>query len=146
MIKVYTIGFTQKNAKEFFNLLVSNSVKSLVDTRISNNSQLAGFAKSEDLAFFSQKIGNMHYSHNIDLAPTKDLLTKFRKKEISWDDYEIEYLNLLDIRKISSKINYEDLNDSCFLCSEHTPEHCHRRLLVEYLQKVDSNIEIKHLY
>ncbi len=146
MIKVYTIGFTQKNAKEFFNLLVSNSVKSLVDTRISNNSQLAGFAKSEDLAFFSQEIGNIHYSHNIDLAPTKDLLTKFRKKEISWDDYETEYLNLLDIRKISSKTNYEDLNDSCFLCSEHKPEHCHRRLLVEYLQKVDSNIKIKHLY
>ena len=119
MIFITKIGFTKKNAKEFFNLLVSNSVKRLVDTRFSNNSQLAGFAKSDDLAFFSQEIGNISYSHNIDLAPSKDLLTRFRKKEISWDEYEVEYLNLLDIRKISTKTNYENLNDDCFLCSEH---------------------------
>ena len=145
MIKLYTIGFTQKNAKKFFNLLTSNSVKNIVDTRINNTSQLAGFAKSDDLSFFVQKIGNMNYSHDVDLAPTKDLLSKYRKKEISWEEYEIEYLNLLDIRKISTKIITEDMNGDCLLCSEHEPDFCHRRLLAEYLQKVNSNIDIIHL-
>ena len=145
MIKLYTIGFTKKNAEEFFGLLKSNSVNSIVDTRIHNTSQLAGFAKSDDLTFFAKEIGGMSYNHDADLAPTKDLLSKYWKKEISWEEYEIEYLNLLDIRKISQKVQIEDLHKSCLLCSEHSPEFCHRRLLAEYLKKINSNLEIIHL-
>lgn len=145
MIKLYTIGFTGKPAEKFFNLLRDSGVKKLVDTRINNVSQLAGFAKGSDLKFFVKEIGNMSYEHNIDLAPTKDLLTRYRDKKMTWPEYEVEYLNLLDMRKVSQKINTEDLHENCLLCSEHTPEKCHRRLLAEYLKHVNQDIQIIHL-
>jgi len=145
MIKLYTIGFTRKPAETFFNLLRDAEVKTIVDTRINNVSQLAGFAKGSDLKFFVKEIGNMNYEHNIDFAPTKELLTKYRKKKITWPEYEIEYLNLLDMRHIARNTDIEKLHEHCLLCSEHTPEKCHRRLLAEYLQHVKSDIEIIHL-
>ena len=145
MINLFTVGFTKKKAKEFFNLLILNDVKEIVDTRINISSQLAGFAKGEDLEYFLNEIGNINYNHNVNIAPTKDLLSRYRKKEISWEEYEIEYLNLLDIRKISKDISFEELDRQCLLCSEHTPEQCHRRLLAEYLQRINNNIKIIHL-
>lgn len=145
MIKIFTIGFTNKTASQFFNLLRKNGIEKIVDTRINNVSQLAGFAKGNDLAFFAKEIGNMGYEHNVDFAPTKDLLSNYRDKKISWEDYEIEYLNLLDRRKIIQKIEVEHLHHSCLLCSEHTPEKCHRRLLAEYLKNVRNDIDIVHL-
>lgn len=145
MIKLYTIGFTKKNAQQFFDLLISNSVNNIVDTRINNTSQLAGFAKADDLEYFAHQLGGINYKHNIDFAPTKELLSKYRKQEMSWQEYEIEYLNLLDMRNILKDLSIEELHNNCLLCSEHTPEHCHRRLLAEYLQRVNSNVEIVHL-
>jgi len=145
MIKLFTIGFTGKSAEKFFSLLKNASVKNLVDTRINNVSQLAGFAKGSDLKFFAKEIGNIRYEHNIDFAPTKELLSRYRGEEISWGDYELEYLNLLDGRKIGQKIDIEKLHENCLLCSEHTPEKCHRRLLAEYLKHVRNDIEIIHL-
>ena len=87
--------------------------------------------------FFAQEIGSIEYEHNIDFAPTKELLSQYRKKEITWDDYEIEYLNLLDLRKVAQKVEIKQLHKNCLLCSEHTPEYCHRRLLAEYLKNVE---------
>lgn len=145
MIKLYTIGFTGKSAEKFFGLLKNSNVKKIIDTRINNVSQLAGFAKGSDLKFFAREIGNISYEHDIDLAPTKELLSKYRDKEISWKEYEMEYLNLLDLRKIAHKTDIEKLHENCLLCSEHTPEKCHRRLLAEYLKHVKSEIEIIHL-
>lgn len=145
MIKIFTIGFTSKTASQFFNLLRNNGVEKIIDTRINNVSQLSGFAKGNDLAFFAKEIGNMGYEHNIDFAPTKDLLSDYRDKKINWEKYEVEYLNLLDRRKIIQKIEIEDLHHNCLLCSEHTPEKCHRRLLAEYLKSVRNDIEIVHL-
>lgn len=145
MIKLFTIGFTGKSAEKFFNLLLNSGIKKIVDTRINNVSQLAGFAKGSDLKFFAQEIGHINYEHNIDFAPTKELLSKYRDKLITWEEYETEYLNLLDIRKIIQKINLESLHENCFLCSEHTPEKCHRRLLAEYIKHVKNDIEIIHL-
>lgn len=145
MIKLYTIGFTGKSAEKFFNLLRNNSVKKIVDTRINNVSQLAGYAKGADLKFFAEEIGHISYEHNTDLAPTKELLSKYRDKKMTWEEYEVEYLNLLDIRKIAQKINVDLLHENCLLCSEHTPEKCHRRLLAEYLKHVRNDIEIIHL-
>jgi uncharacterized protein (DUF488 family) len=145
MIKLFTVGFTKKNAEYFFNLLKNASVKKIIDTRINNTSQLSGFAKGNDLKFFAKEIGYMNYVHNIDLAPTKELLSKYRKKEIDWSEYELEYLNLLDLRKIKDKINIEELHQNCFLCSEHDPDFCHRRLLAEYLKSVNRNVDIIHL-
>lgn len=145
MIKLYTIGFTGKPAEKFFNLLTGSGVKKIVDTRINNVSQLAGFAKGSDLKFFAKEIGDISYEHNIDFAPTKELLTRYRNKKMTWEEYEIEYLNLLDMRKIASKTDIEKLHENCLLCSEHTPEKCHRRLLAEYLKHVKNGVEIIHL-
>ena len=145
MIKLYTIGFTGKSAATFFTLLKDHDVKKIVDTRINNVSQLAGFAKGSDLSFFAKEIGNMSYEHNIDLAPTKELLTGYRDKKMTWENYEKEFLNLLDLRQIVKKVDIEKLHENCLLCSEHTPEKCHRRLLAEYLQAVRTDIEIIHL-
>lgn len=145
MIKLYTIGFTGKPAESFFDLLNKSEINKIIDTRINNVSQLSGFAKGADLKFFANKIGGMLYEHNIDLAPTKDLLANYRDKKITWSQYEIEYLNLLDIRKIGKKIEIEKLHKNCLLCSEHTPEKCHRRLLAEYLKQINTDVEIIHL-
>ena len=145
MIKLYTIGFTGKPAEKFFNLLRNSDVKKIVDTRVNNVSQLAGFAKGSDLKFFAKEIANISYEHNLDFAPTKELLSRYRDKKMSWLDYEVEYLNLLDLRKIAQRVNIENLHENCLLCSEHTPEKCHRRLLAEYLKHVKSEIEIVHL-
>lgn len=145
MIKLFTIGFTGKPAEKFFNLLRNSGVKKIIDTRINNVSQLAGFAKGSDLKFFAKEIGNISYEHNIDFAPTKELLSRYRDKKLTWAEYEIEYLNLLDIRKVAQKTDIEKLHESCLLCSEHTPEKCHRRLLAEYLKHVKSDVEIIHL-
>ncbi len=145
MIKLYTIGFTGKPAEKFFNLLRNSGVKNVVDTRINNVSQLSGFAKGADLKFFVKEIGGMTYEHNIDFAPTKELLARYRDKAMTWQEYEVEYLNLLDMRKIAQKTDIEKLHENCLLCSEHTPEKCHRRLLAEYLQHVKNDIQIIHL-
>jgi len=146
MTQLYTIGFTKKSAEKFFDLLKKNEVLELVDTRISNNSQLAGFAKASDLKFFSSALCNIDYSHELNFAPTKELLAKYRKKELSWEEYEIEYLNLLDLRKVAHKSDIEKLHRHCLLCSEHLPDFCHRRLLAEYFQAKFNGVEIKHLF
>ncbi|MDQ3844071.1 MAG: DUF488 domain-containing protein [Bacteroidota bacterium] len=145
MIKLYTIGFTGKSAEQFFTLLKGAAVRKIVDTRINNVSQLAGFAKGSDLQFFAREIGNIGYEHNIDFSPTKELLTRYRNKKLSWEEYEVEYLNLLDMRKVAQKTDIEKLHEHCLLCSEHTPEKCHRRLLAEYLKQVKNDVEIIHL-
>jgi uncharacterized protein (DUF488 family) len=145
MIKLYTIGFTSKSAEQFFDLLTNASVKKIVDTRINTVSQLSGFAKGTDLKFFAKKIGGFSYEHHIDFAPTKELLSNYRSKGMTWKEYESAYLNLLDDRKIAQKIDIEKLHENCLLCSEHTPEKCHRRLLAEYLKHIKNNIEIIHL-
>ena len=145
MIRVYTIGFTGKTAETFFTLLKDAGVKKVVDTRINNVSQLSGFAKGVDLEYFLRELAGIRYEHNVDLAPTKDLLTRYRNKKLSWQDYEVEYLDILDSRKISQQVRVEDLHDHCLLCSEHTPEKCHRRLLAEYFKRLNNDVEIIHL-
>ncbi|MGM9508177.1 DUF488 domain-containing protein [Larkinella sp. GY13] len=145
MIQLFTIGFTNKSAEQFFNLLRRHDVRAIVDTRVNNVSQLAGFAKGADLSFFARELGNIGYEHKLDFAPTKELLAKYRNKEIGWPEYETAYLNLLDLRKVGQHLVVEQLHQHCLLCSEHTPEHCHRRLLAEYLQHRFSGIEIVHL-
>lgn len=146
MISLYTIGFTKKSAEHFFNLLRDSGVKQLVDVRISNSSQLAGFAKGNDLKFFVNEICHIPYIHIADFAPTKELLDQWHKQEVNWDDYERIYTKLLTDRDILRKYGFKPFDGSCFLCSEDTPEQCHRRLLVEYMKKHSSEkIEITHL-
>lgn len=145
MIKLYTIGFTEKSAQKFFELLEQHDVKKIIDIRISNNSQLSGFAKAQDLPFFARRVANIDYAHELNFAPTKELLSKYRKKEITWEEYTDAYLNLLEARDIKNMVDIEGLHECCLLCSEHTPDQCHRRLLAEYLQEINPKIEIIHL-
>jgi uncharacterized protein (DUF488 family) len=144
-MNLYTIGFTEKSAERFFELLQAHAVKKIIDTRINNVSQLAGFAKGRDLEYFSRVILSIPYEHVLDFAPTKELLKKYRQKEISWDEYEVWYLSLLESRKILASIDLYGLADSVLLCSEHLPDNCHRRLLAEHLQARFPEIEIIHL-
>lgn len=80
-INLFTIGFTQKSAENFFETLIQAKVKQVIDTRLNNISQLAGFAKKADLEYFLQKIGKIDYVHLLDLAPTQDLLDEYKKKK-----------------------------------------------------------------
>jgi uncharacterized protein (DUF488 family) len=145
MIKLYTIGFTKKSAEHFFELLKKNNVKKIVDIRINNTSQLAGFAKGSDLAYFAKSINNIGYVYIPDFAPTKELLSDYQNKKIDWLDYQKIFMNLIEQRKISSKYDIADFDGSCFLCSEDTPEKCHRRLVVEYFKRKNNDIQIIHL-
>jgi len=145
MIKLYTIGFTEKSAEKFFTLLQNAGVKKILDVRINNISQLAGFAKGKDLAYFAKVIADTGYEHDVDLAPTKELLKDYREEKIDWPHYEKEYIDILDQRKILKKLDFDQLDGACLLCSEHQPDQCHRRLLAEYLQKANPVIEIIHL-
>lgn len=146
MITLYTIGFTKKSAEQFFELLRKNHVKQLVDVRISNNSQLAGFAKGRDLEYLAEKICGIKYKHITDFAPTKELLDDYHDGKVTWEKYIISYNRLLETRDIAGHYNILDLDGACFLCSEATPEQCHRRLLAEYFKRVDpEKVQIKHL-
>jgi len=145
MIKIYTIGFTKKSAERFFNLLTSNKVKRLIDIRTSNSSQLSGFAKAENLKYFLKAIGNIDYLYKPEFAPEKEFVKKYRSKENSWEEYETSYLELLKSRDIAQNINLDEFHMNCLLCSEDLPINCHRRLLAEYFQKLNNEIEIIHL-
>ena len=146
MITLFTIGFTKKSAEIFFNLLRNNKVKYLVDIRISNSSQLAGFAKGSDLAFFTKEICNIPYEHIVDFAPSKELLDSWHKGDVTWSDYEKHYTAILNERNILNKYGIKKFDRACFLCSEDTPENCHRRLLAEYLKKHSTeDVKIVHL-
>jgi len=146
MITLYTIGFTKKSAEQFFELLKENKVKKLVDVRISNSSQLAGFAKGKDLAYFIKQICGIPYEHITDFAPSKELLDKWHKQEVSWAEYETIYTSMLKERDILRRYGIKQFDSACFLCSEETPEQCHRRLLAEYLQKHSTEeVKIVHL-
>ena len=146
MITLYTIGFTKKSAEQFFGLLRDNGVKQLVDVRINNTSQLAGFAKGKDLEFFTNEICRIPYKHIVDFAPTKELLDQWHKNEVTWTEYVEIYTKMLKDREIVKKYGVKSFDGACFLCSEDTPEQCHRRLLAEYLQEHSKEkVRIVHL-
>lgn len=145
-MKTYTIGFTQKNAQKFFTLIKRSQIARIVDVRLNNVSQLAGFAKRDDLKFFLSELCDADYIHVKELAPTKDILDAYKKKIITWEAYEDKFLNLISQRNIDRTVDKSLLDNGCLLCSEHKPHHCHRRLVVEYLkQQWDTDIEVVHL-
>ncbi len=141
----YTIGFTQKSAETFFELLKNNGVKKLVDVRINNTSQLAGFAKYPDVKYFVKEICGIPYEHIVDFAPTKELLKGYQQKEVTWDQYVVIYRNLLNNRHILQKYDMSRFDGACFMCSEDMPTQCHRRLLVEFIKESNPDVVIKHL-
>ncbi|MDB2240815.1 DUF488 domain-containing protein [Halorubrum ezzemoulense] len=145
-VDIYTIGFTKKGANRFFELLRDANITKLVDTRINNRSQLSGFAKRDDLIFFLDEILDAEYVHDTDLAPTKNLLDEWRNDKISWNSYEERFRELMVEREIETKLDKSTFTDpTVLLCSEHKPDHCHRRLIVEYLDDTWGNVNAIHL-
>ena len=146
-MKIFTIGFTKKSASRFFELLRASGAKRLVDVRLNNSSQLAGFAKKDDLAYFLREIRDMdmEYLHAPDLAPTKEMLADYRKGLIDWATYEARFLDLMRRRRIEETLEKEAVAGGCLLCSEHEPHHCHRRLVAEYLKQHWGEVAIDHL-
>jgi len=142
-MKLFTIGFTRKSAETFFTQLKMSGVRTLVDTRLNNRSQLSGFAKQNDLRFFLREIGNIEYLHLPQLAPTQEILDAFKKKKGTWEAYERSFRDLMVSRKIEEGFQPELFDNACLLCSEHKPHHCHRRLVAEYLREKWSGIEIE---
>lgn len=134
---IYTMGFTQKCAEQFFSLIEKSGAELLIDIRLNNQSQLAGFTKGKDLKYFLMKICRCEYVHDVMCAPTKEILQDYKKNVISWDEYEVLYNGLIDKRNIKSifEKKYSKYSKVILLCSEPTPENCHRRLLAEYLNK-----------
>ncbi|MBW1616231.1 MAG: DUF488 domain-containing protein [Deltaproteobacteria bacterium] len=143
-MKLYTIGFSQKNAEQFFNILKTNNIIRVIDVRLNNKSQLAGFTNIRDFPYFL-KIHNIDYIHKPELAPSKELLTAYKNKSTSWTEYEGAYNKILIKKNIIEKIDWDILNNSVLLCSEPTPDNCYRSLLAEYLAVKNNKIKIKHL-
>ena len=145
-VEIWTIGFTQKPAKKFFELLKNSGAKRIVDVRLNNVSQLAGFAKKEDLKYFAQTICGMDYVHMPDLAPTADMLDQYKKEGGDWSEYEKRFLGLMEQRRIEEQMSPDLLRGGCLLCSEHQPHHCHRRLVADYLcKRWGSAVKVTHL-
>ncbi len=144
-IHLFTIGFTGKSAEQFFMHLQKAGVRLLIDTRLNNVSQLAGFTKRRDLEYFLRVIGGIAYVHDTELAPTGDILDAYKKKRMNWDEYEQRFSELLERRAVKDHRKPGDFDRACLLCSEPTPEHCHRRLVGEYLKRAWPQLEVHHL-
>jgi uncharacterized protein (DUF488 family) len=149
-MKLYTIGFTKKSAREFFDdLLGPSGASRVLDVRARPSSQLSGFAKvgqsDGDFQFLLRRLCDMDYFHIHELAPSQELLSAYRGGDLSWGAYADRYLELLEERDVKSRLTTELFNNGVLLCSEASPEHCHRRLAAEYLQAHWGGIEIIHL-
>ena len=145
---IFTIGFTQKSSEDFFYLLTQNKVDLLIDIRLNNTSQLAGFAKFPDIQFFLKNIGSINYIHDITFSPTNDLLKDYKSKKVSWNEYEDIFENIMLEREINNYIQEQYAKYSnqniCLLCSEPTAKQCHRRLVAEHFKAV-LKTDIAHL-
>ena len=130
---IYTIGFTHKTAEEFFGLISSHRIRTLIDTRLNNNTQLAGFTKCGDLGYFLKRLCRCRYEYCPEYAPSSELLSSWRKKAVSWGEYVSEYTKLMVERGAVKDFiaRFCKCKSVCLLCSEAEPIHCHRRLLAE---------------
>lgn len=145
-MEIYSIGFTQKNASQFFGALKTHAVQRLLDVRLNNTSQLAGFAKASDLPYFLREICAADYEYEPLLAPTQNILDAYKKTRGDWDVYADAYLTLIRSRNVEARLSKECFaKRTVLLCSEPTADRCHRRLALEYLQSQWTDIEICHL-
>ncbi|MBB4910766.1 DUF488 domain-containing protein [Actinophytocola algeriensis] len=144
-MKIYTIGFTKKSASKFFGLLRVAQTSTLIDVRLNNVSQLAGFAKRDDLRFFLAELCNMTYAHHPELAPTQNMLDDYKKHGSGWSAYEEQFLALMQDRRIQNTLARDQVDNAVLLCSEDKPHQCHRRLVAEYLARHWGDTTIEHL-
>lgn len=144
-LRLFTIGFAKKTAEQFFNLLMAAGVRRVIDIRLKNVSQLAGFTKRDDLRYFLRAIASIDYRHEPALAPTEAILAAYKGKKGNWPAYERSFLALLKQRRPEELIDRPALDHACLLCSEPAPELCHRRLVAEYLRDRWPGISVIHL-
>jgi len=142
---LYTIGFTQKNAQQFFTILRANSIRRVIDIRLNNVSQLAGFTKRDDLKFFLKELCSADYLHCPECAPPKTLLEEYKKHGQDWDRYVAGFIPMITKRKVESLFDLQTLDRACLLCSEPTAKQCHRRLVAEYLQSYFPGLVVRHI-
>ena len=145
MTRIFTIGYVGKNAHEFFTILKRAGIRKVIDVRLYNTSQLAGFTKRQDIEYLLQAIVGAKYIHLPIMAPTKQLLNDYKKRLINWQQYETQFKGVITQRQIEKHLVPQDIDMSCFLCSEAKADNCHRRLVAEYLAKHWQNISIHHL-
>jgi uncharacterized protein (DUF488 family) len=143
--KLFTIGFTRKSAESFFTRLSKAGVKRMIDIRLNNVSQLAGFAKRDDLRYFLKALCKIDYVHLPELAPTKEIMDNFKKKKGKWSVYEKDFRGLLKDRRPEKTLTKDLFESACLLCSEDRPDNCHRRLVAEHLADKWGDVEIVHL-
>jgi uncharacterized protein (DUF488 family) len=145
-VRVATIGFAGKSAQNFFDLLKGAEVRTVLDIRLNNTSQLAGFAKKQDLPYFLDQLCGAAYVEMPELAPEPDLLKRYQAKQLKWDDFTAEYVELIAKRRVESTLDVDLFRSACLLCSEHLPHRCHRRLAIEYLNaQWNGRMTITHL-
>src|SRR5574342_828969 len=144
-MKIFTIGFTKTSAESFFMRLREAGVKKVIDVRLHNDSQLAGFAKKDDLRYFLNALCGIEYAHLPELAPTQEIFEAYKKRKGEWRVFEKQFISLMKSRRIEEIIPRESVESACLLCSEDTPDRCHRRLVAEYLESRWGKIDITHL-
>ena len=145
-VQVATIGFTGKTAQRFFDSLKQAQIRTVLDVRLHNTSQLAGFAKKQDLRYFLENLCGAAYLEIPELTPERDLLKRYQGKVLGWDEYAAAYLELIAKRGVERQLNIDLFRSGCLLCSEHLPHHCHRRIALEYLNtQWNSSLKITHL-
>ncbi len=144
-MKIFTIGFTKKPAREFFGKLRRPGLVRLIDVRLNNVSQLAGFSKRDDLEFFCESLLAIGYVHLPQLAPTQEMLAAYKEDHGDWSQYEQKFVALMAARRVEDSLDRKVVDGGCLLCSEATPEHCHRRLVAQYLQEKWQDVQIEHI-
>lgn len=145
-VEIATIGFTKSTAEHFFARLKRAKIRQVVDVRLHNTSQLAGFAKAEDLAYFLREICGADYIHQPLLAPTEEILKGFKQEKGAWDVYQKQFMKLMAARRIETALKPAMFDHACLLCSEATPHHCHRQLVCTYLNgKWGGALSVTHL-
>lgn len=144
-INLYTMGFTKKSAEVFFGKIQDAGVQKVIDIRLNNACQFSGFAKKNDLAYFLNTICGCDYRHEPLLAPTKPILDTYKDETISWPEYQKQFNALLKERRAHELVGASELHRACLLCSEDTPDNCHRRLVAEYFRDHFNGLEITHL-
>jgi uncharacterized protein (DUF488 family) len=145
-VDIYTIGVTKKTAQQFFEMLQRAGIRRVLDIRLNNTSQLAGFAKQEDLAYFLRVIGGIEYQHEVMLAPTQDILTAYRKDKVEWEQFRRRFLKLMRERQIERRLDKSLFaTPTVLLCSEASAEHCHRSFVANYLRQHWGDVTITNL-
>ncbi|MCL2684070.1 MAG: DUF488 domain-containing protein [Synergistaceae bacterium] len=147
MTTIFTMGFTQKKARQFFDLIQSNGIELMIDIRLNNISQLAGFTKGDDLEYFLDVICGCRYEYRPDFAPTKEIMEGYKGGTLGWEAYESQYSSLIKERNATRDFaeRYGGYEKICLMCSEAKADHCHRRILAgmisgEFPQYLVNNI------